>query len=31
MYKKVDQANISDDRDQPQDINGYLGQTKFYR
>ena len=31
MYKKVDQQNISDEKDQPQDINGYLGQTKFYR
>lgn len=31
MYQKVDQQNISDDKDQPQDVNGYLGQTKFYR
>lgn len=31
MYQRVDQQNISDDKDQPQDVNGYLGQTKFYR
>ena len=30
MYKKVDVSNF-EGTDEPEDINGYLGKTKFYR
>ena len=32
MYNKVDMATLDNtDGEEPQDVNGYLGQTKFYR
>lgn len=32
MYNKVDMTTLdATDGEEPQDINGYLGQTKFYR
>ena len=32
MYQKVDMVTLdNNDGEEPQDINGYLGQTKFYR
>jgi len=30
MYKKVDVSNF-EGTDEPEDINGYFGKTKFYR
>ena len=32
MYNKVDMATLDNsDGEEPQDVNGYLGQTKYYR
>ena len=30
MYEKLDISNV-EDPDEPKDVNGYLGQTRFYR
>lgn len=30
LYEKLDVSN-TEDPDEPKDVNGYLGQTRFYR
>ncbi len=31
MYKEVKVENLLDEKDQPNDINGYIGLNQYYR
>lgn len=31
MYSQVKDDNLDDDKDQPNDVNGYYGYTQYYR
>ena len=31
MYKEVKEENLIDEKDQPNDINGYIGFNQYYR
>jgi len=31
MYKEVKIENLMDEKDQPNDINGYIGLNQYYR
>lgn len=31
MYSQVKEENLDDDKDQPNDVNGYYGYTQYYR